>query len=89
MLNHCHPVVFLIEWGKFRWGDQILKNLGNKLKPLLKKNGLFVLGEMSDLANRDVKRRAEPVANCDHLEDHHGVPIWNLKNIIIRLDKYI
>jgi hypothetical protein len=42
-------------------------------------NGLFVLGGMNDIANCDAKHKAYPVANCDHLKDHHEVPIWNLK----------
>ena len=70
-------------------GGSNIEKLGIELKPILKRNGLFVLGEMNDVANCDLKRIGYPVANCDRIEDHHEVPICNLKNIIFRIDKYI
>jgi hypothetical protein len=36
-------LLFWYSEAKFRWGIQILKNLGTKLEPILKKNGLFCL----------------------------------------------
>ena len=47
--DNCLCLAFLIEWGKIRWGIQILKNCVIELKPILKKDGLFVLYQESIL----------------------------------------
>ena len=59
-------------WGHIGWG---YPNDWLKSKPILKTNGLFVLGQMNDIAICDVKHKVYPVANCDHLENDLEVPI--------------